>query len=83
MCGIAGLLDPALVGASQELRRLGEAMGLAIAHRGPDGAGLYVEAEAGLALAHRRLAIVDLSPAGAQPMVSADGRVVVVDNGDL
>ncbi|MCA1999859.1 MAG: asparagine synthase (glutamine-hydrolyzing), partial [Hyphomicrobiales bacterium] len=83
MCGIAGLLDPALVGASQELRRLGEAMGLAIAHRGPDGAGLYVEAEAGLALAHRRLAIVDLSPAGAQPMVSADGRFVLVYNGEL
>lgn len=52
-----------------------------IAHRGPDGDGLWIEGSAGLA--HRRLAIVDLSDAGAQPMTSADGRYVVTFNGEM
>src|SRR5690606_17733899 len=72
--GIAGM-----IGASD--RGLAAAMIAALAHRGPDGEGLHVDDE--VALAHRRLAIIDLSPAGAQPMRSADGRLVVTFNGEI
>src|SRR5579885_677674 len=55
----------------------------ALRHRGPDDAGVWVDAAAGVALGFRRLAIIDLSPHGRQPMASADGRYVVVFNGEL
>jgi len=58
-------------------------MGAAIAHRGPDDAGTWADAGAGVVLSHRRLSIVDLSPEGHQPMVSADGRWVIAFNGEL
>jgi asparagine synthase (glutamine-hydrolysing) len=58
-------------------------MAAAIAHRGPDDAGLWCQPDAGLALAHRRLAILDLSPAGHQPMLSASGRYVIAFNGEI
>jgi asparagine synthase (glutamine-hydrolysing) len=54
-----------------------------IAHRGPDADGFWLDEGAGLALGHRRLSILDLSPAGTQPMVSADGRLVLVFNGEI
>jgi asparagine synthase (glutamine-hydrolysing) len=54
-----------------------------LVHRGPDDSGHWVDAEAGIALGFRRLAIVDLSPAGHQPMTSADGRYVIVFNGEI
>src|SRR5512146_3013748 len=78
MCGIAGILH--LDGAPASpviLKRMTEA----IAHRGPDGEGQYVEGPVGLG--HRRLAIIDLSPAGHQPMVTRDGRYVLTYNGEI
>ena len=83
MCGIAGFLDASVASPAAEATARVEAMCRAIAHRGPDDSGTYVEAAAGLGLGHRRLSIVDLSPLGHQPMTSADGRYVIVFNGEV
>lgn len=81
MCGVAGAWQP---GADMEvLGAQARAMAAAIAHRGPDDAGTWVDAAAGLALGHRRLSILDLSAAGHQPMLSACGRWVIVFNGEI
>jgi asparagine synthase (glutamine-hydrolysing) len=78
MCGIAGLIQRGGESVSPvELRRMTDA----IAHRGPDGEGHWIEG--GVGLGHRRLAIIDLSPAGRQPMVSADHRYVLTYNGEV
>jgi asparagine synthase (glutamine-hydrolysing) len=81
MCGIAGLLNPGLRVA--ELAAATERMGQTLRHRGPDGDGHWLDEAAGLGLAHRRLAIVDLSATGAQPMSSASGRYVIAYNGEI
>src|SRR3954466_1122476 len=83
MCGIAGLIDRRLVGDEAALARVARTMSDAIAHRGPDGDGVWVDAGAGLALSHRRLAIIDVTPAGAHPMLSADGRFAISYNGEV
>lgn len=83
MCGIAGAWDFAAATAPEVLARLAAGMEAAIAHRGPDQGSTWVDAAAGLAFGHRRLSIIDLSPAGSQPMVSASGRFVVCYNGEL
>jgi asparagine synthase (glutamine-hydrolysing) len=82
MCGITGFLE---LNASDRASRekLARRMENAIAHRGPDDAGVWADADSGLVLAHRRLSIVDLSPEGHQPMVSATGRYVMVYNGEI
>lgn len=79
MCGLAGLLGAANAHLSEDLDR----MSAAVAHRGPDDHGRWLDPQAGVALAHRRLSIVDLSPAGHQPMTSSDGRWVIVLNGEI
>ena len=58
-------------------------MGSGLVHRGPDKGGVWLDSDSGLALTHRRLSIVDLSPAGHQPMVSADENLVLVYNGEI
>lgn len=80
MCGIAGLihLDGAPV-SGVVLRRMTDA----IAHRGPDGEGHWVDDCGSVGFGHRRLSIVDLSPAGHQPMISADHRHVLIFNGEI
>jgi asparagine synthase (glutamine-hydrolysing) len=83
MCGIAGLIAPNLTGNEAALRAAAAAMADALAHRGPDGWDIWVQSDAGLAFAHRRLAVIDLTPTGAQPMVSADGRWVITYNGEI
>jgi asparagine synthase (glutamine-hydrolysing) len=83
MCGIAGFLDLERRSGSQELDALGRAMAATLHHRGPDAEGVWSDAEAGIVLGHRRLSIVDLSAAGAQPMVSSCGRCVVSYNGEI
>ena len=82
MCGIAGAWSPRPDDAGV-LHALGAAMGAAIAHRGPDDAGTWADADAGLVLSHRRLSIVDLSPLGHQPMASRDGRWQLSYNGEI
>lgn len=83
MCGIAGLIDSAASRAEPDLHAAVEAMADALQHRGPDDAGTWADAAAGVALGFRRLAIIDLSPQGRQPMASADGRYVLVFNGEV
>jgi asparagine synthase (glutamine-hydrolysing) len=78
MCGICGWVgDPA--GAEPLLSR----MSGALRHRGPDSGGHWIDLGQGIAIGHRRLSILDLSPAGAQPMVSASGRHVIAFNGEI
>lgn len=81
MCGIAGFFSPVPLGP--EAADVARAMGDRLRHRGPDGHGEWLDPAAGIALAHRRLAIVDLSPAGFQPMASADGRWMLTFNGEI
>src|SRR6185503_47228 len=78
MCGIVGIVN--LNGAPAEHASL-QRMTDAVAHRGPDGEGHFVEGAVGLG--HRRLAIIDLSPAGRQPMSTEDGRHVLIYNGEI
>jgi asparagine synthase (glutamine-hydrolysing) len=84
MCGIAGLVaSAARQGSCDEIEAVARAMDDSLAHRGPDGHDVWVDRDAGVALVHRRLAVVDLSPAGRQPMISVNGRYVVTYNGEV
>ena len=83
MCGIAGLIDWRAATSADALRAAGEAMNETLRHRGPDDSGIWAEAESDIVLGQRRLAIIDLSPGGAQPMHSADRRYVIIFNGEI
>ncbi len=83
MCGIAGFIAAGSGNKPQALSTIAAAMGASLSHRGPDDEGVWLDPDAGLALVHRRLSIVDLSSAGHQPMVSADGRYVMSYNGEV
>jgi asparagine synthase (glutamine-hydrolysing) len=82
MCGIAGLLRPG-GGHDSALAGHAERMADALRHRGPDAGGVWTNAAAGVAFGHRRLSILDLSEAGAQPMRSDCGRFAVTFNGEI
>ncbi len=81
MCGIAGLLTrtPNVT----NIIKSAEGMIATLAHRGPDDTGIWKDLSAGISLAHRRLSILDLTPEGHQPMSSADGRYIIVFNGEI
>lgn len=78
MCGIAGIVN---FGGEPVHRASVERMTEALAHRGPDGSGIWVEGHVGFG--HRRLAIRDLSPAGAQPMIDMQAQIAVTYNGEI
>lgn len=83
MCGLVGFLSKSTVSdESMAISQLSR-MANAIRHRGPDSDGYWTDSSAGIALAHRRLAVVELSAAGAQPMSSRDSRYVLVFNGEI
>ena len=82
MCGLAGFFQPG-GWRGGEAALIARAMAQRIAYRGPDDAGVWVDEPAGIALAHRRLSILDVSPAGRQPMTSASGRYVLAFNGEI
>ena len=81
MCGIVGFLGRTAESGSDAaiVRHMADL----IRHRGPDGDGVWSDPDAEIAFAHRRLAIIDLSPAGQQPMISASGRYVLTFNGEI
>jgi asparagine synthase (glutamine-hydrolysing) len=79
MCGIAGMMSY----RGTEYSRIVSEMAERIRYRGPDNSGVWGDSNYGLALGHVRLSILDLSPAGHQPMESASGRYVIVFNGEI
>lgn len=83
MCGIAGFWNTSQQFNNSHLENIIRQMSNTLIHRGPDDGGIWVDAEVGIALGHRRLAILDLSVEGHQPMVSADGRYIIVFNGEI
>src|SRR5438094_8028383 len=82
MCGITGFWRASL-DLEELMTRRGETMNNTLHHRGPDDGGLWVDPAAGVVLGSRRLAILDLSPAGHMPMVSHGGRYVIAYNGEI
>lgn len=78
MCGIAGL-----IAAGSRDAAVVHGMAHTLAHRGPDDEGVWIDADARVGLGHRRLSIVDMSPAGHQPMLSSNGRFVLTLNGEI
>src|ERR1041385_5478165 len=83
MCGIAGFVNPSRGLTGPELQEFALKMAATLRHRGPDDHGVWTDPASGVALAHRRLAIQDLSAEGHQPMQSADGRYILIFNGEI
>lgn len=83
MCGLTGYITGTSGNKRPDLQAIGRGMNDTIRHRGPDAHDLWIDAEAGVVLAHRRLAIIDLSSEGRQPMTSRSERYVIVYNGEI
>ncbi|HEU0071833.1 MAG TPA: asparagine synthase (glutamine-hydrolyzing) [Alphaproteobacteria bacterium] len=83
MCGIAGLLDHSRTLGGDSLESLAARMAGTLLHRGPDDGGAWSAANAGIGFGFRRLAIIDLTPAGHQPMLADDGKSAIVFNGEI
>lgn len=83
MCGLTGFYASQNDRPRAELHTLGGTMAQTLSHRGPDAGGVWQDPEHEIVLAHRRLAIIDLSAEGAQPMLSASERYVIVYNGEF
>src|ERR1039458_2897389 len=83
MCGIAGFIAGRAQGASRSIDDIAASISETLRYRGPDDDGVWIDPEAGVSLIHCRLSIVDLSPAGHQPMILADGRYVIIYNGEV
>jgi asparagine synthase (glutamine-hydrolysing) len=83
VCGIAGIFDPRRSASPEDLRYRVVEMTTALAHRGPDAEGQWSDPVCGITFGHRRLAVVELGPEGAQPMVSRSGRWVANYNGEI
>jgi asparagine synthase (glutamine-hydrolysing) len=83
MCGIVGFLDTRRSKGREELSVTARRMASSLRHRGPEDEGVWVDPTSGIAFGHRRLSIIDLSPAGHQPMHSSCGRYVITFNGEI
>lgn len=83
VCGITGFIDSKARTAPETLTRMVERMTERIIHRGPDDLGLWTDPDKGVALGFRRLAILDLTPEGHQPMLSSDGNLTLIFNGEI
>src|SRR5438128_749789 len=83
MCGLTGFLDTTNRLCCEDLRNLVNRMATTLYRRGPDDSGEWADEQTGIALGFRRLAILDLTPTGHQPMASASGRYVMVFNGEV
>jgi len=81
MCGLTGFWEPGATNSREQLETTVTKMADTLYKRGPDSSGVWCDPECGIAMGHRRLAIIDLSTAGHQPMVSASGRTVISFNG--
>ena len=83
MCGFAGFIENSGGGNRELLEHQATTMAASLVHRGPDSSGVWVNPDAGAAFSFRRLSIIDLTAGGEQPMLSEDGRFVIVFNGEI
>src|SRR5437870_2659799 len=83
MCGLCGFLQRDSLIESASMSAVAERMAATLSHRGPDDSGSWADPAVGIALGHRRLSIIDLSPEGHQPMMSRSGRYVISYNGEI
>ena len=83
MCGLAGFFQPSKVLVQEDSIAFGVLMGERLERRGPDDFGVWCDVDAGIVLSHRRLSILDATPAGHQPMMSLSGRYFIVFNGEI
>ncbi len=83
MCGFTGFIDKRRMRTADEIRQICNNMSEQLQHRGPDDDGVWIDTQHGIALGHRRLSIIDLSPSGHQPMTTESGRMVIAYNGEI